>query len=131
MIDERDPEPPAAFSRRRALLAAISSAPLACRQRPRPSVQAAAPAGANDPWGGLTMARAGRMRDDERGGTAVVLLHGWGAPGDDLLPLADEIGGPRTRFFAPAAPLPEVGGGRAWWHLDPDDRPMHAWDDTV
>jgi phospholipase/carboxylesterase len=120
-----------AFSRRRALLAAMASAPLACRQRPRPAVHAAAPAGEGDPWGGLNMARAGRMRDDERGGTAVVLLHGWGAPGDDLLPLAHELEAPRTRFFVPAAPLPEVGGGRAWWHLNEDDRPAHAWDETV
>src|SRR6185295_19107942 len=28
--------------------------------------------------------------------------------------------------FVPAAPLPEVGGGRAWWHLDPITRPPHA-----
>ena len=30
------------------------------------------------------------------------------------------------RFFVPAAPLPEMGGGRAWWHLDPNARPPHA-----
>jgi phospholipase/carboxylesterase len=59
----------------------------------------------------------------------VVLLHGWGAPGDDLVPLARELDRPRTRFFVPAGPLPEMGGGRGWWHLDPTDRPAHAWDD--
>jgi len=126
-IDEKMP----ASVQRRSLLAAIAAAPLACRQRPRPAVQAAAAPASNDPWGGLTVARVGRMRDDERGGTAVVLLHGWGAAGDDLVPFAHELEAPHTRFFVPAAPLPEVGGGRAWWHLDPEDRPRHAWDDEV
>jgi phospholipase/carboxylesterase len=31
----------------------------------------------------------------------------------------------------PAAPLVEVGGGRAWWHLDPEDRPVHAYDERL
>jgi phospholipase/carboxylesterase len=57
--------------------------------------------------------------------TAVVLLHGWGAPGDDLVPLAEAMVRPGVRFHVPAAPLPEVGGGRAWWHLD-DSRPAYA-----
>jgi phospholipase/carboxylesterase len=68
------------------------------------------------------------MKQEERGGTAVVLLHGWGARGDDLVGLAHALVRPRTRFFVPAAPLPE-GSGRAWWHLDREDRPSHAWDD--
>jgi phospholipase/carboxylesterase len=69
------------------------------------------------------------MRDAEQGGTAVVLLHGWGAHGDDLVGLAHALARPRARFFVPAAPLSEVGGGRAWWHLDAKDRPQHAWDE--
>jgi phospholipase/carboxylesterase len=55
--------------------------------------------------------------------TTVVLLHGFGAPGDDLVPLAQFLG-PRVgnaRFVFPAAPL-ELGGlygdSRAWWMLD-------------
>jgi phospholipase/carboxylesterase len=71
------------------------------------------------------------MRDDERGGDAVVVLHGWGAPGDDLVPLAEALARPGVRFFVPAAPLPEIGGGRAWWHLDPDTRPPHAQTDAL
>ena len=66
--------------------------------------------------------------EDERGGSAVVVLHGWGAEGTDLVPLAKALKRPGVRFFVPAAPLPEVGGGRAWWHLDPDTRPPHATD---
>lgn len=50
-----------------------------------------------------------------------VLLHGFGAPGDDLVPLADELDLPNVRFVFPAAPL-ELGGlygdSRAWWLLD-------------
>jgi phospholipase/carboxylesterase len=60
-----------------------------------------------------------------------VLLHGWGARGDDLLPLAHHLARPRTRFFVPAGPLAQ-GSGRAWWDLNnAADRPAHAWDDEV
>lgn len=49
-----------------------------------------------------------------------VLLHGFGAPGDDLLELATVFDAP-VRFVVPAAPL-ELGGlygdSRAWWLID-------------
>lgn len=57
----------------------------------------------------------------------VVLCHGYGAPGDDLVGLAPEVIRRRpslaahVRFVFPAAPLSLDGvpfGGRAWWHLD-------------
>ena len=65
------------------------------------------------------------MRSDESGGALVVLLHGWGAAGDDLASLARALGRPRTRFVLPVGPLAEAGGGRAWWHLD-EQRPARA-----
>jgi phospholipase/carboxylesterase len=50
----------------------------------------------------------------------VVLMHGFGAPGDDLVALAPIIKAP-VRFVFPEAPL-ELGGlygdSRAWWLLD-------------
>ena len=52
--------------------------------------------------------------------STVVLLHGFGAPGDDLVDLAQMIDAP-VRFVFPAAPLElgaEYGAGRAWWPLD-------------
>lgn len=94
--------------------------------------QAAGPASLTDAaFGGLEVVQRGDLRDADRGGTAVVLLHGWGAPGDDLVDLAGVLAQPRTRFFFPVAPLPEVGGGRAWWHLDAADRPRHAGADDA
>lgn len=49
-----------------------------------------------------------------------VLLHGFGAPGDDLVALAHEVDAP-VRWVFPEAPL-ELGGlygdSRAWWLLD-------------
>lgn len=49
-----------------------------------------------------------------------LLMHGFGAPGDDLVGLAPYIDAP-VRFVFPAAPL-ELGGlygdSRAWWLLD-------------
>ena len=51
----------------------------------------------------------------------VVLLHGFGAPGDDLVGLAPYLDAPSTRYVFPAAPI-ELGGlygdSRAWWRLD-------------
>jgi phospholipase/carboxylesterase len=51
-----------------------------------------------------------------------VLLHGFGASGDDLVGLAGEFDAP-VRLVFPAAPL-ELGGlygdARAWWLLDLD-----------
>jgi phospholipase/carboxylesterase len=51
-----------------------------------------------------------------------MLLHGFGAPGDDLVPLADVIEAPRgTRWLFPEAPLSlkmGLGDSRAWWIID-------------
>jgi len=53
-------------------------------------------------------------------GPVVVLLHGFGAPGDDLVDLAHFLRVPsEVRFVFPEAPLLLDGGpGRAWWMLD-------------
>lgn len=65
--------------------------------------------------------------DREGGGSGpmLVLLHGYGAPGEDLVPLARQLQVERSvRFAFPAAPLllqpgvPPEASGRAWWHLD-------------
>ena len=57
-------------------------------------------------------------------GPIVVLLHGFGAPGDDLVPLWRALDvPPSVRFVFPEAPvaLPwQFGGGRAWWMIDMD-----------
>ncbi|HEU4577235.1 MAG TPA: dienelactone hydrolase family protein [Polyangiaceae bacterium] len=79
----------------------------------------------------LQVARLGPLREDERGGQLVVLLHGWRAHGDDLVSLARELARPGTRFLVPAAPLPEPNGGRAWWRLDSADRPAHVSKDEL
>ena len=59
---------------------------------------------------------------------AVVLCHGFGAPGTDLVPLASELLqrqpalAPRVRFVFPAAPLTLAdfgwGEARAWFPID-------------
>ena len=58
----------------------------------------------------------------------VVLCHGFGAPGDDLVGLGAELLeaipalGPHVRFVFPSAPLTlahlGMGPGRAWWMID-------------
>jgi phospholipase/carboxylesterase len=59
--------------------------------------------------------------DREGGGTGpmVVLLHGYGAPGTDLVSLWRSFAVPKeVRFVFPEAPLDLGFGGRAWWPLD-------------
>ncbi|HVY25878.1 MAG TPA: alpha/beta fold hydrolase [Polyangiaceae bacterium] len=70
-----------------------------------------------------------RLAESERGGVAVVLLHGYGAAGDDLASLAERLARPGSRFILPAAPLPQ-GSGRAWWRIE-GRRPPHAWDEQL
>lgn len=62
---------------------------------------------------------------DEQGGgrgPLVLLLHGFGAPGDDLVSLADVLHvPPSTRFVFPEAPFSLSFGprdARAWWLID-------------
>lgn len=75
-------------------------------------------------WAGLTThVVGGTDREGGGDGPVVALLHGFGAPGEDLvglwrvIPVAHEV-----RFVFPEAPLelPELGpyGARAWWRLD-------------
>ena len=72
---------------------------------------------------GLTVRiTGGTDREGGGDGPLVVLLHGFGAPGDDLVPLWRQLDVPRsTRFAFPEAPL-ELSGGygdaRAWWMID-------------
>ena len=55
-------------------------------------------------------------------GPVILLLHGFGAPGDDLIPLAEVIQVPTgTRWLFPEAPLSlnmGFGDSRAWWIID-------------
>lgn len=73
--------------------------------------------------GGLTC----RVIGPEHPSIAVVLCHGFGAPGDDLVPIGRELaslspGLSAVRFVFPEAPLDLAGlglhGARAWWPLD-------------
>jgi phospholipase/carboxylesterase len=71
------------------------------------------------------------LDDLERGAVpdlAVVLCHGFGAPGEDLVGLGPELLAlapalrARTRLYFPAAPIelsgPFSGDARAWWEID-------------
>lgn len=73
-------------------------------------------------FGGLTC-RVQGGRDGRGGGDGgvVVLLHGFGAPGADLVPLGSAMRAPAgTRFVFPEAPLALPWGydSRAWWMID-------------
>ena len=71
----------------------------------------------------LTVRLTGGVDGDGGGdGPLVILFHGFGAPGDDLVPLADVIDAPAgTRWLFPEGPLPLSFGpsyARAWWIID-------------
>jgi phospholipase/carboxylesterase len=85
----------------------------------------------NVQWGGLNcrVVQAESFADGAKAN--VMLCHGFGAPGDDLVPLADALFQlqPRlvatARFIFPEAPLALdlfPGGGRAWWRIDIEAR---------
>ncbi|HYJ09255.1 MAG TPA: dienelactone hydrolase family protein [Polyangiaceae bacterium] len=71
------------------------------------------------------MLGGGTDREGGGRGPMLVLMHGFGAPGGDLVPLARQLAvDPSVRFCFPAAPhLLEPGepaehAGRAWWQID-------------
>src|SRR5437762_1869665 len=76
-----------------------------------------------DTMGGLDVVIGGG--DDGNGGgkgPLLVLLHGFGAPGEDLVPLAWELEAPAgMRFVCPAGPISlglPFSDARAWWMID-------------
>jgi phospholipase/carboxylesterase len=78
---------------------------------------------ANDTLGSLRVRRLGAGKD----GLVVVLCHGFGAPGDDLVPIGRSLAAPAgTSFVFPAAlhslsdfvRMPVMGDARAWWPID-------------
>ena len=67
-------------------------------------------------WGGLEVT----LRGNERAACAVVLLHGYGAPADDLAPLGATLArSSGCLAVMPTAPeaAPGGGSGRQWWPL--------------
>jgi phospholipase/carboxylesterase len=77
-------------------------------------------------WGGLRVRVAGGTdREGGGNGPVVVLMHGFGAPGDDLVGLWRVLQAPpEVRFVFPEAPMELPGGlwgaSRAWWMIDLD-----------
>jgi phospholipase/carboxylesterase len=79
-------------------------------------------------WGGLSSLVVHNLPDERKPELAVVLCHGFGAPGTDLVGLvqpliemAPELAD-RAAFVFPAGPLSLAGrgipGGFAWWMID-------------
>ena len=91
-------------------------------------------------WTGLEVRILGGP-DREGGGTGpvIMLLHGFGAPGDDLVALWRMLDVPSDiRFVFPAAPLAlnlGFGDSRAWWMLDmerlTEERAQGKWDELT
>lgn len=78
-------------------------------------------------WGGLTCHLVDALPAGRKPSRLVILAHGFGAPGTDLVPLAEALfeSQPdlknRVQFVFPEAPLSledEGVAGRAWWPLN-------------
>ena len=90
-------------------------------------------------WAGLDVCITGGLdRQGSGEGPLVTLLHGFGAPGDDLVALWRYLKVPNeVRFLFPAAPvnlgMSFGGDARAWWMLDMERltlaRAQGQWDE--
>lgn len=73
-------------------------------------------------FGPLDAVLVADVQEPPPGRPVCVLLHGFGAPGTDLVPLAGALNAPEgTVFVFPQAPIdlgPAFAGGRAWWQID-------------
>jgi len=96
-------------------LAALASPALTGCRRLAASGPPATGIEATGTWGGLRARTTGERKHPLQ---VVILLHGWGAPGDDLVPLGEPLAAPGRLLVFPEAPLPAMAGGRAWWPLD-------------
>lgn len=108
------------ISRREALLAALSGLALACKssESHAPAAARADSAEAEESSAKeLAYATGGDLGENERGGTTVVMLHGFGASADDLVALARTLVHSRTRYIVPAGPIELPNGGHAWWPM--------------
>lgn len=91
-------------------------------------------------WTGLEVRIVGGPdREGGGAGPVVLLMHGFGAPGDDLVALWRMLDVPEDiRFVFPAAPLVlnlGFGESRAWWMLDMErltqKRAQGDWDELT
>jgi phospholipase/carboxylesterase len=71
------------------------------------------------PFAGLSVHERGVPLSDAT--QVVVLFHGYGAEGDDLVSLAAPLAEPGTAFVFPEAPISLPAGGRAWFTRDRSD----------
>jgi len=106
---------PGSLARTLLVAAATMGAGSSCHRRAAPQTSGDVEIEQAGTWVGLRVRTTGERRRPRQ---VVVLLHGWGAPGTDLVPLGDELEAPGRLFVFPEAPLVSPGGGRAWWPLD-------------
>jgi len=106
------------ISRREVLLTALSCVTAACRSNAqRGGTSSDAGEAEESESTELGYATGGDLGENERGGTTIVMLHGYGASADDLVALARTLVHPRTRYIVPAGPVELPNGGRAWWPM--------------
>ena len=86
-----------------------------CVEAPTSASKPAAPAIVK-PWGGFNVETRGASLENSK--QVVVLLHGYGASGSDLVPFADHLAAEGRAFVFPAAPIELDSGGLAWATLE-------------
>jgi len=86
-----------------------------CVETPTAPSQVVAPNVAK-PWGGLDVETRGAALENAT--QVTVILHGYGAPGTDLVSFADYLAADGRAFVFPAAPIELDSGGLAWATLE-------------
>ncbi len=91
--------------------------PFSAKTEPPPVMPAQA--FVDSPFAGLKVHERGTPLSQAK--RVVVLFHGYGAPGDDLVSLAEPLFSEGTAFVFPEAPIELTTGGRAWFTRDRSD----------
>lgn len=119
---------------RRATLALLVLSLLACEGRAPSGRLASGPLATPEaPAAEVPTLEARWVGEADGDAPLLVLFHGYGAPGDDLVPFAQqihaELGAP-IRVAALAAPIAMGPGARAWWNITPGPRPADRGDEA-
>jgi predicted esterase len=123
-------DPRSGASRRQVLVGAAGVTLLGCRRR-KPSPEELATTTTTGRWGGLDGQLVSALPENEKGGPALVLLHGFrNRPDSDRYLRGARVAAAalRMRVFLPAAIEP-AGDRRAWWGADGKFWPLHAGGD--
>ncbi len=107
----------------RRLLAWLALAVVACSPGPADGGPSLEEILASD-WDALEVEVLSDVPEEQRGGSAVIFLHGYGGRGPWMRPVAERLLDTDRRIFLPTSVVPHGRGrGAMWWEFDGVDSP--------